>query len=160
MKRLFIVERVIDALRQSAEAARPLETGGVLVGVLNGADPWITSFVEVIDEGRTSASFAVPYGVTPLAVEAAQAQDGRVGYLGLWHSHPANMPASPKDKATLRRDAVRSGRPKDIPAILIVVRDTAESWVIDAMRDSGLGPAPLEIVMTGPLRVKEVVDAR
>jgi proteasome lid subunit RPN8/RPN11 len=158
-ERVFVAERVLEALRRSAEKARPLETGGILVGVLRDGEPWITSAVEVIDERRTSASFVIPYGVTPIAVEAAMEHDGRVGYVGDWHSHPANVAASPTDKATLRREARRKTRPRKLPAILIVVRDTDTGWCVDALRDRGSGPAPIEVVMTGPMGPEEGTDA-
>lgn len=160
LERVYVAEHVVSMLRQSAEQARPLETGGVLVGVLRDGEPWITSAVEVIDYGRTSTRFVIPFGVTPTAVEAAMEHDGRVGYIGLWHSHPADLPASPTDKATLRRDARRRTRPKKVPAILIVVRDTDAGWCVDALRDRGSGPAPVEIVLTGHMGRKDVTDAR
>lgn len=159
-RRVFVVERVLESLCRSAEEARPLETGGILVGVLRDGEPWITSSVEVIDERRTSASFVIPYGVTPVAVEAAQAHDERVGLIGMWHSHPANVPASSVDKATLRREARRATRPKKVPAILIVVRDTGEEWCVDALRDEGTQQAPVEIVLTGPLGPERNSDAK
>lgn len=159
-ERVFVAEGVLASLRRSAEESRPLETGGVLVGVLRDGEPWITSVVEVIDETRTSASFVIPYGVTPIAVAAAREQDDRVGYIGLWHSHPANVPASPTDKATLGRDARRRTRLKKVPAILVVVRDTSDGWCVDSLRDDGTGAAPIEIVLTGPMGPRETADAR
>jgi hypothetical protein len=157
--RVFVAEHVIAKLKDSAESSKPLETGGVLVGVLQGDEPWITHAVEVIDPGRTSASFEIPKGVTPHAVEAAQTRDPRVGLIGMWHSHPANVGASPTDKATLSRNAKRRKRPKKVPAVMIVVRDTGEGWVLDVLRDKGQGPAPADIVLTGPMSAVQVTDA-
>jgi proteasome lid subunit RPN8/RPN11 len=156
--RVFVSEHVVTMLRESAEASRPLETGGVLVGVLQDDEPWITHAVEVVDRGRTSSSFEIPKGVTPYAVEAAQQQDPRVGLIGMWHSHPANVGASPTDKATLSRNAKRRKRPKKVPAVMIVVRDTGDGWVLDVLRDTGQGPTPAEIVLTGPMSPEEVSD--
>jgi proteasome lid subunit RPN8/RPN11 len=149
--RVFIVEDVFELLRNRAERARPVETGGVLAGVLRDGDPWITAAIEVIDEGRTSSRFVIPAGVTPLAIDAARSRDSRVGYVGDWHSHPANVPASSTDKATLRRNAGRRHRLRQLPAILIVVRDTEAGWQLDVVRDFGVGPTPAEYVLTGPL---------
>ena len=67
--RVFIAEWVADELKAMAEAARPLETGGVLVGVLRDGEPWITNAVQVVDERSTRASFEIPKGVTPIAVD-------------------------------------------------------------------------------------------
>jgi hypothetical protein len=158
--RVFVAEHVIAMLKESAESSRPLETGGVVVGVLQGDEPWITHAVEVIDPRRTSSSFEIPRGVTPYAVETAQTQDPRVGLIGMWHSHPANVGASPTDKATLSRIAKRRKRPRNVPAVMIVVRDTGEGWVLDVLRDKGQGPAPAEVVLTGPMSAEEVSDGR
>lgn len=158
--RVFIAEHVAATLRRSATDAKPLETGGVLVGVLRDGEPWITSAVEVIDVGRTSASFVIPAEATPIAVEAAQEYDGRVGFIGMWHSHPANVAASPTDKATLRREARRRGRPKNVPAIMVVVRATEAGWCLDAVRDVGKVLQPVEIVLTGPMGQEDPDDAR
>jgi hypothetical protein len=157
--RVFLAEHVAAMLRESAETSRPLETGGVLAGVLQDGEPWITTAVEVIDRTRTSSTFEIPYGITPIAVEAAQERDPRVGLIGMWHSHPVNVGASPTDKATLRREARRRKRPKKVPAVMIVVRDTSDGWVLDVVRDKGDGPAPAEVVMTGPMSPEEVSDA-
>ncbi len=154
--RVFVAEHVVSTLRERAEASMPLETGGVLVGVLQDDEPWITHAVEVIDDRRTSSSFEIPKGVTPYAVELAQQQDPRVGLIGMWHSHPANVGASPTDKATLNRNAKRRKRPKNVPAVMIVVRDTGDGWVLDVLRDKGHGPARAEIVLTGPMGPEEV----
>lgn len=153
--RVFIAEWVADELKAMAEAARPLETGGVLVGVLRDGEPWITNAVQVVDERSTRASFEIPKGVTPIAVEAAQAADPRVGYIGDWHSHPANASASPTDKKTLGREARRRTRPKKVPAVMIVVRDAGPDWCLDVLRDRGSGPAAAEVVLTGPISTEE-----
>jgi hypothetical protein len=157
--RVFIAEWVAYELKEMAEAARPLETGGVLVGVLRDDEPWVTSAVQVVDETRTSASFEIPTGVTPIAVEAARTDDRRVGFIGFWHSHPANAPASPTDKRTLGREARRRSRPKKVPAVMIVVRDSGPVWCLDVLRDRGSGPAVAEVILTGPLGPEQADDA-
>ena len=152
LERVYVAEQVVSMLRECAEHARPLETGGILVGVLRDGEPWITSALEVIDHGRTSARFVIPFGITPMAVEAAREHDGRMGYVGDWHSHPADISASPTDRATLRRNARRARRQKNVPTILLVVRNTEAGWCVDALGDIGSGPAPVEIVLTGQCR--------
>ncbi len=157
--RVFIAEWVADELKAMAEAARPLETGGVLVGVLRDDEPWITSAVQVVDETRTQVTFEIPFGVTPVAIEAARADDSRVGFVGFWHSHPANAPASPTDRKTLAREARRRSRPKKAPAVMIVVRDAWPDWCLDVLRDRGSGPAAAEVILTGPMSTEEAGDA-
>lgn len=157
---VFIAEPVADNMRAWAEASRPLETGGVLVGVLRDGAPWVTSAVLVKYARRSGTSFEIPRGATPVAVEMAQQHDPRVGFLGFWHSHPANAPASPTDKATLRRAGRRRSRPKDVPAVMVVVRDSGSEWCLDVLRDRGAGPAPAAVTYTGPLSPEDADDAR
>lgn len=151
MTRVFVAEAVLDGLRASAERSRPHETGGILVGVLRDGEPWITSAVEVRDLGRTSSRYVIPAGATPAAVSAAQAADGRVGYIGDWHSHPADVEASATDRGTLARNSRRRSRTKGVPTVMFVVRDTADGWVVDALAAGDSGSMSAEIVETGPL---------
>lgn len=152
---VFVTGDVLVLVRAWSERARPLETGGVLAGVLRDGAPWITAAIEVIDTSRTGASFVIPAGVTPLAIDAARFRDARLGYIGDWHSHPANVPASTTDRLTLRRNARRLRCRREVPAILVVVRDSEEGWQIDVLRDAGLGVASVEYVETGPLSAAE-----
>ena len=57
-----------------------------------------------------------------------------MGLIGMWHSHPANVTASPTDKATWAGTPGGGKRPKKVPAVMIVVRDTGEGWVLDVLR--------------------------
>jgi integrative and conjugative element protein (TIGR02256 family) len=148
--RAYVVESVLHMLKAFAEESRPLETGGILVGVLRDAEPRITAALQIRDPFRTSTAYVIPRGSTPLAVDVARERDGRVGYVGDWHSHPVDLPASGTDRTTLRRNA-RRRRPRPVPTILIVVRGTVDEWEIDAMADDGRHAQPIEIVVTGEL---------
>lgn len=147
----FVAESVLVTLRAFAEASRPLETGGVLVGVLRDDQPWITTALEIQDPVRTSSRFVIPRGATPIAIDVAREKDPRVGYLGDWHSHPANLPASGMDRTTLRRTARRRG-PSAARAIMIVIRDSPDGWQVDALEDDGKVARPIDLVATGDLR--------
>lgn len=152
--RVFITESAIADLHAFADGSRPLETGGVLVGVLRDTQPWITSVVEIRDPLRTSTRYVIPSGATPLAVELARERDARVGYIGDWHSHPADLPVSGTDQTTLRRNA-RKRKSRRVATILFVIRDAAGGWQIEAMGDDGQTAWPIELVMTGDLAAVE-----
>lgn len=150
MKRAWLTEAARYALLRLAEQSAPLETGGILVGVVRNGDPWIVMVVEVEDPSRGRSRFMIPERVTPAAVEAARQIDARFGYIGDWHSHPADLPVSDTDKGTLRKSAKRPRRSKQ-PVLLIVVRAAADGWDVEAFADAGTGAEPLELVLTGEL---------
>ncbi len=150
--RVFVTETVLGTLRELAEASRPLETGGVLVGVLRDDEPWVVAVIEIAYPFRTSSSYVIPHDATPLAVDVARERDGRLGYLGDWHSHPATGPASHTHRPTLRRNA-RRRKPRPVPTLLFLVRDAPDGWEIDAMEDDAWNARPIEVVLTGSLAV-------
>ncbi len=151
LHRLFLTEDVASAMRSAAAMAYPLETGGILVGVMRDGEPWVTSAIELADARKTTSSFVIPFGVTPTSVDLARRRDARVGYLGDWHCHPANVGASSIDRATLGRNAKRSTRSEELPTILIVLRRAEHVWEIEALADAGNGPSPIELLLTGSL---------
>ena len=63
---------------------------------------------------------------------------------------PRTCSVSDTDKGTLRKSAKRPRRGKQ-PVLLIVVRATADGWMVEAMADVGHGPEPLELMLTGEL---------
>lgn len=150
MKRAWITESARDVLIDLAGRSAPVETGGILVGVLRDGDPWVVMVVEIEDPTRGPTRFTIPHGVTPAVVEITRQIDGRFGYVGDWHSHPADIPPSTTDKATLRKSA-RQPRSGKQPLLSIVVRAGDDGWVLGALADSGSGARPVELMLTGAL---------
>lgn len=117
---VMITDAARSAMVRAAAAAKPSETGGILVGVIDGhGEPCVVDAVEMRAEHPTSSRFVVPEGATIPAVEAARERDKRLGYIGEWHSHPSDQPASPTDTATMLRLA---GRPGVVDPVLVVLR--------------------------------------
>jgi hypothetical protein len=106
--------------------------------------------VEVEDPSRGRSRFVIPEGVTPAVVEIARQIDIRFGYVGDWHSHPADLPASPTDRGTLAK-ATRRPRIHTQPIVLIVVRAARGGWTIEALCDAGNGPETIDLRLTGEL---------
>jgi integrative and conjugative element protein (TIGR02256 family) len=123
-----VAESASATLRRLARRAHPNETGGILLGVRNADRPWITQAVEIASTDRGRSHYRLPAGTTRAAVARAREGDPRVGYLGEWHSHPADVGPSPTDRATMRRLALRHPRTS---LVLIVVRrrDGGAAWL-------------------------------
>lgn len=150
-----VVEDVAEQIRTWSSEAAPLETGGLLLGLYANGDPWITRVVLIESEGRTGSRYELPAGVTQDAVRQAQTEDPRVGYLGDWHSHPADVGPSPTDLGSLRwlaRRAIGRGRR---PPIIVVARLRKGRWLLDARM--GLRwpftTRTADVIVTGPPEV-------
>ena len=150
MRRAWITESAQDLLIDLASQSAPVETGGILVGVLRNGDPWVVMVVEIEDPTRGPTRFTIPQGVTPVVVELTRQIDARFGYVGDWHSHPADTPQSTTDKGTLRKSARQPRRGKQ-PVLSLVVRAGDNGWVLEALADSGSGARAIELLLTGAL---------
>jgi proteasome lid subunit RPN8/RPN11 len=126
---ILIAETAADTVRASARSAHPNETGGILLGVTADGKPWITQAIEIHSHDRGRRHYRLPYDRTHEAVHTARKADPRVGYLGEWHSHPADVGPSPIDRATMRRIAYL--RQPWFGPVLIVVRRTSTGYDLD-----------------------------
>lgn len=125
---VLIAEPAAADLRRFARNAHPNETGGILLGVRTAGRPWITLAIEIPTPDRGRSHYRLPAGTTTAAVRSARNEEPRLGYLGEWHSHPADVGPSPTDRATMRRLALRSPR---TGIVLIVVRHGIDGHRLD-----------------------------
>lgn len=110
------VERLLRAL---AAAAHPRETGGLLLGWWDDGIPVVVTAIEVPDPQATGTRWTRQPDAARDALQAARAAaDPDVGYIGDWHSHPANVGASSRDIRQLRDDS----RGYEHALALVVVR--------------------------------------
>lgn len=144
---VYVSESVLERLQVGADRAHPLETGGILIGVTAGNSSWVTDAREFDSPERTPARFILPGGVTQRAVRDARRLDGRLGYLGDWHSHPADVPASRTDLFTTRTTALAMRR----PVLLLVVRRRGTTYALDMSTTRGTRIVPCCILPTGDL---------
>jgi proteasome lid subunit RPN8/RPN11 len=133
----------------AAARSHPNETGGILVGVEHAGHPWVTGVIEIVTGDRGRHHYKIPGGATQPAVLAARRTDPRVGYLGDWHSHPADVGPSSKDLATLVLISVKS--PLKPNPTLVVVRNTSGGRVLDVRRFVGVTPRVCEVRYLGDL---------
>jgi proteasome lid subunit RPN8/RPN11 len=135
----------------TAASGHPDEGGGVLLGVLTAdGRPWITKAVTVASSEATGNSYVLPGSARPRTVDRARKHDDRLGYLGDWHSHPADLGPSAEDSRTMRRLArTTPGGPNPV---LIIARRLAEGgYAIDARESSARRLRRLEVLAAGDL---------
>lgn len=125
---MLIAESMSADARRQGRKAHPNETGGILLGVRTEGRPWITQAVEIPSLDRGRRHYRIPAGTTTPTVERARQDDPRLGYLGEWHTHPADVGPSPTDRATMRRLALRHPR---TGLVLIVVRRGTNGYWLD-----------------------------
>jgi proteasome lid subunit RPN8/RPN11 len=106
-------------ITEAAADAYPLETGGVLVGVMAEDRPWVLAAIRVPNASGTQNSFLLPKGARPRLVAEYRKIEPKAGYLGDWHTHPANSGPSKIDSQSLNLLANGKGKPLLILAILV-----------------------------------------
>ena len=146
---LLIAEEAVASLNGAAARSHPDETGGILVGVYVDGNPWVTQAIELPSPDRGRNHYRILGGTTQPAVKAAREGDSRLGYLGDWHSHPADSGPSPTDLASLALISYR--RPRRPNPTTIVVRKRGTQYVLDARRIAGVQVRTCDVRITGSL---------
>lgn len=140
-------ESALDRIREAATLSHPLETGGILVGVHASQHSWVTHAVEVRTVERGHTAYRLPAGVTRRTVRQLRDLDPRLGYLGDWHSHPMDVPASATDRLTTVTTAVRTMQ----PTLLLIARRVEDKYAIDLHMARGVKLRPCDIIPAGDL---------
>ena len=78
------------------------------------------------------------------------AVDPRLGYIGDWHSHPADVPPSRTDLASLRLISYLHPRLPN-PTLLVLRRTLEDEYDLDARRITAVNPTRCAIRITGDL---------
>lgn len=146
---LVISESAQAAMVAAAVQAHPYETGGILIGVHLDSQPWVTRAIEIPSPNRGRHHYKIPAGATQPAVHAARRGDPRLGYLGDWHTHPADVGPSPTDLATLAIFSIK--HPRTPNPTLVVVRNSADSYTLDTRRILAIAPRTCEVRLAGDL---------
>jgi proteasome lid subunit RPN8/RPN11 len=147
--KVMVTDEVMRGLRRAAAAGLPNEAGGILLGGLDGDRPWVSAFAEIPSVTPSPAQYRIPEGVTQEIVDATRQRDPRIGYLGDWHSHPANLQPSPTDRATSIRSASDPAAGIKNP-LLVVARQTEVGWDFDFLEARGRHHVVCEVELTGP----------
>ena len=128
---------------EAAEAAHPLETGGVLVGTEIDRRITVSGVVEVADPDAQPNRYHMGEGAVAEALALAKEADSRVGYLGEWHSHPEARGPSPLDVATMLSIAADSDCTNPV-LLLVLPSDNDPRVAAFVTTTAGLKPAVLE----------------
>src|SRR5712692_6444320 len=148
---LLLAESAEARMQRAARDAVGLEAGGILLGVFTAGDPYITCALEIPSAVPSPHRYQVPAGVTQSLVACVQRVDDRLGYLGEWHVHPANVPPSSVDMQTMTRLAQVLAREGVTPVLVILCRTSDAAYTIDAARWAKSGQRPLTVVRAGDL---------
>lgn len=149
--RLWLSEQAAADIRAVADAAHPDETGGVLLGVYVGRHrPWVVRAVVVPSLHAGRASYELPPGGRPKAVDAARRVEKRLGYLGDWHAHPCDVDPSSTDLATMRNLAGDESAGCPHP-VLLIARRTPTGYRLDARQLARRKLRKLRVIAAGGL---------
>ena len=146
----YIVEEALEDILRMAQAAAPFETGGLVVGPRSPEGVWIAQAVEISAEVPNTARYTIPAGVTHAAVDAIRGSDRRIGYLGDWHTHPADAGPSCRDVSTLTANVRPSGGAQRLVGL---VRRRPGGWQLTLWGIDPRSHEPMEVPfeVTGPL---------
>ncbi|GAA0305402.1 Mov34/MPN/PAD-1 family protein [Kineococcus aurantiacus] len=151
---ILITRTALHEAATAGAAALPMETGGILLGFRTPDLVVVTRTVTVPDPRSNSRSYLRRREPAQALLNAAPmpAQDLQVvGYVGEWHTHPADSPPSRTDIQALGDTA----RLLDAPAALIVLTYTQAGHLANvhgliALRD----PWPIRVI--SPVTVNAV----
>jgi proteasome lid subunit RPN8/RPN11 len=151
--RVWVSDAAREEMIEAAAATHPSETGGVLAGVVLGRGlgagrPWVTHAVEVRSRKSGPGHYELPAGARERVVTRLRRRDPRLGYLGDWHSHPADLDPSRTDADSMASASVTGDcrRP-----LLLVVRRSPDGYEIDARQWTGAALRRLQVRGSGPL---------
>lgn len=146
--RICISAAVRAQLNKEARAWAPRESGGMLIGAIDGDTARV---VRVSGPGpaadHTPDGFLRDGEHSQAALDAAVRESvGALDYLGEWHSHPIAVGASSRDARSMRAIAHDSAYQRREP-ILIVLLAERRSWRLQGYqwRDDRLASVAIEV---------------
>lgn len=148
--RAWLTEAARYAITAAAAEAHPNETGGVLLGVLSRGRPWITTAAEVPYPGATNTYYELERGAAPAIVDALTMLDPRIGYLGEWHSHPADVGPSSLDLQSMSKIGADPDAGCAHP-VLVIARRVGADYTLDARQLARNRLRALRLIDAGPL---------
>lgn len=146
-RQLLVAADAWETVRDVSQRALPREAGGILVGFRMGSDLVINRAVEVSDPDADRHGYVRRQAVAQRALDAVLDGEPRtslLGWVGDFHSHPADRPASSQDLRSLRRSASADGQAL---AMLIAVHHR-DSWRPFGWVSRGLRTRKARVVIT------------
>ncbi len=137
-------------MKEAASNAHPDETGGILIGVYINDRPWVTNSVQIETAEARHNFYRLPSGARPRAVDELRKIDTRLGYLGEWHSHPAVIGPSLKDKLSMTSIALKLRATCPNPLLIVAIRNETD-YSLDIREWHGWRLRPLHAILAGDL---------
>lgn len=140
MKEKFTLEFLPDAASAATVAAQralPLETGGFLLGFYSARSIVVAELVHVPDSGATRVSYERSNELAAVELSERRRANQFLGYVGEWHSHPADRGPSWIDRRSIRRLAESSAMP--IALVVLAVPSPDQATVYSEVHTVGTG---------------------
>lgn len=121
---VVVTDEAMNIMLTAGLAALPRETGGILAGFRTEDQVVVTQAAVVPDDGSSRRDYQLlehraSDELNRLKADAAQV----VGFVGDWHTHPADVPPSSTDIASLKLVA---GAADDLVALIVLPFDHGE----------------------------------
>jgi len=118
---IVVTDEAMEVMLTAGLAALPRETGGILVGFRTEDQVVVTRAAVVPDVGSSGREYRLLKARASDELTRLQVGTAHVlGYVGDWHTHPADVPPSCTDLATLELIAAAAG---DIVALIVLPFD-------------------------------------
>jgi proteasome lid subunit RPN8/RPN11 len=140
---------VVNALSLHASNAMPNEAGGILIGLRTDDGIHIADVVNVPSGHPEHARYISREQDREAALQrhmSAEPYDSPFGYVGMWHSHPAPVGPSPRDRATFMC-ASRSA--PDALALIVVAQAGDGNWELHARVGTRRSVREAQLVIVG-----------
>lgn len=122
---VVVTEKALQNMRKAGRRALPRETGGIVLGFRLDDQVVITRALLVPDLASTGHEYELRTAAATAQLLVVRAQLPEVvGYVGDWHTHPADVPPSRTDIASLKAAARKA---TDVLALLVVSFRGAEA---------------------------------
>lgn len=140
--------QTLDRLHLLCGARLPDETGGILLGYRTAGEIVVVDTLEVPDSKAHRFGYIRRRAPAQRLLDtylAAEPPSSDVGWVGDFHSHPADQSASRTDLRTLRRNARADGSPL---ALLVIAHAGGTRWTAYGYTSDGSRPQPAAVTST------------
>lgn len=157
---VVICADALEPMWRAGEAALPKETGGILVGFRTGHGIIVTRSATVVDPASSGHHYQLHDEQAQHALDDLRLTGAPLlGYVGDWHTHPADQPPSPIDLASLKQAARTSG---DLLAQIVLPfhdRHRRPPHGAIALRQRSRTIIRRHLVIVGPAQIAVSADA-
>jgi integrative and conjugative element protein (TIGR02256 family) len=125
-------------LKRLGQQRHPIETGGILIGFRDGVHVRVKDALEVHDPTAPHTSYtlrAKPRETALTRYLQSLPPNSLMGYVGDWHTHPADAEPSGTDRSQFLRDSFKAA---DILAMIVMIK-TANGWRPEGLLASSPG---------------------